>query len=181
MVYFICDNIYLLKIWSILSVKNIKLWRNIVFILRFICLSIHFVSNILYYISTRFFNNNINITKQNSTGLNIDNKENSANQLDSNSNIDYFSKVNYSTNYTNLNNKSYNNAYFYQSIGLLFDLIPSIRESILYRYFRKLEIFPYISDGWVAIGGTISSVFEIYSLYEYLSIDGISDYIINNS
>lgn len=181
-VYFVCDNIYLMKIWNILNVKNIKIWRNIVFILRFLSISSHLLSNIVYYLSFKFINKNCYLENNTEYGcinirhLNLDN-ESDTSKINS-ENISCLNSI-------NSNKKEYkyvfNKAYIYQSIGLFFDLIPSIRESVLYNYFKMLDIFPYISDGWVAIGGSVSSILEIYSLYEYLNTDGVGDYIVNNS
>lgn len=69
----------------------------------------------------------------------------------------------------NRKNSKIVNIIFTQSIGLLFDLIPSVRESFLYDYIQKYFGLT-ISDGWVGLGGASASVFEILAIIEGFNI-----------
>ena len=55
-----------------------------------------------------------------------------------------------------------------QTIGMLFDLIPSVSASNLSKMtgWKFMEVLNNIHDGWVGLSGTISAVIESYVLIE---------------
>lgn len=70
----------------------------------------------------------------------------------------------------NFNDRVIRNLFLNQIVGLSFDLIPSIRESIFFKYFQNMKMVPIISDGWVGLGGTIAAIMECVCIAESLNL-----------
>lgn len=70
----------------------------------------------------------------------------------------------------NSHDKLTRNLFLNQMIGLSFDLIPSIRESVFFKIFQKMKMIPVISDGWVGLGGTIAAITECLCITESLNL-----------
>ncbi len=69
--------------------------------------------------------------------------------------------------------------YSFQTLGLAFDFIPSIRESGLNKYLSDKALIVSITDGWIGLGGALASIFEAISFTESLNIQE-EGYLVNN-